>query len=221
MSGVHSLYKKINLSILFATVITVSIEKGLLLLISTYYYYLTMVPWYEWLNYVFLGVGTMVLPVFCLFFLRSVHIRRFLRFYLFGMMFTLTFVLIEDSLVYLKTLWAYERPFNSILVILEFSSLSYCWLFLTRQFRGKSLLPIAIRNDDHYWTFGFKQRIIFPFISLLSLIRKSPVNRKRIVNIAVVLNLIVFSGLVLTMIPENRAIELDRPLDHDMKISYW
>jgi len=151
MSKFFSIVKKINLAVLITTIVTISIEKGILLLIATYHYYLTQVPWFEWLNYLILAIGTIFLPIFSLFFLNRIHIRRFLRWYLFGMMFTLVFVLIEDALVFLGTLWNYERSFNVILVILEFFSLAYCWLFLTRQFRGKSLISVDIDEKDHFW----------------------------------------------------------------------
>ncbi|MBD3353682.1 MAG: hypothetical protein GF364_19515, partial [Candidatus Lokiarchaeota archaeon] len=160
------LLKKILLSFLVATIVSISISKFLMMIKATYLYYLTGVPWFEWLNYGFLSIAVLILPIMALFFLESVHIRRLLRIYLFGIVFTNAIGFYEDVATHLDTIFLYDRPLNPILIFIEALAALFCWLFLLRQVRGYSLLPIIIRTKSNRTKSKFKDFFKGPFRDL-------------------------------------------------------
>jgi len=214
--------KSIHTALLFSTIILISVEKSVLLFISTYYYSLTHVPWYEWSNYIILGLGTAVLPILSFFYLDNIYIRRLLRWYLFGVIFTNIFTFIEDVVSNIGTIWQYERPLNAILIFIETISAMYCWLILLRQIKGKSLLPIEITTPY----LALESRTFTKFIkiaskNLVDFIKKEKIHKKNLLIVTLLINLVIFSSLTLSFLLENTTIVLNRPEDHSMQISFW
>ncbi|MHA1340665.1 MAG: hypothetical protein ACTSRZ_11045 [Promethearchaeota archaeon] len=219
-------FKKFNLAFLITTILMISINKSILMIKSTIIYSQTGVFLFEVVNYFILAVGLMILPPLALFFLDSVYVRRLLRFYLFGIIFTDSLEFYEGVFKNISSLFYYERPLNSILLLIEVFSSLYCWLFILRQFNGKSLLPIAIKTKMAKW-YSLIKGIKFRIINLKNWILYGGLNRsldskyQKRLNSIVFINAIIFSSLIFTMIPENKQIVVERPVDHEMKIWFW
>ncbi len=205
--------KKMSLGFLIITVVGVSLNNGILALNATYLTYISGFPCYEWLNYLFLSLFLLICPILSLFFLDSVHIRRLLRLFLFGMAITKVSEVFGGTLTTWSNLFNYDRPFNAIYILVESSALLICWLILLRQVRGKSLLPIAVNTDRRGILSAFKN--LKKFITM----PKSS-NRKR-VNIIVLINVLFITGVFITMLPENMEITLEWDDDNEMRISFW
>jgi len=219
-------FKKFNLAFLITTIIMISINKSILMIKSTIIYNKTGVFLFEVVNYFILAFGLLLLPSLALFYLDSVYIRRLLRFYLFGIIFTDSLELYNGVFKNISSLFYYERPLNSILLLIEVFSALYCWLFLLRQLNGKSLIPIIIRTKMAKWHSIIKG-IKFRIINLKNWILYGSLNRsfdnksQKKLNSILLINAIIFSILLITMIPENKKIIIERPSDHEMKIWFW
>lgn len=215
------LIKRIFLTFLIGTIVSISISKFLLMIKATYLYYLTGTQWFEWLNYLILSFAVLILPICTLLFLDSTHMRRLLRVYLFGIVGTNALAFYEDVATHLDTLFLYDRPLNPILIFIESIAALFCWIFLLRQVNGKSLLPIPIKTKMRHTESRLRDFLQGPFIDLVEFVKKPKKHNKKRVNSVCLIHIVIFSGLIVTMIPEGTTITLERPDDHDMRIWFW
>lgn len=204
--------KKMSLGFLITTILMVCINNSIITLRAVYYYS-AVYPWYEWLNYLFLGIFLGICPILCLFFLDSIHVRRGLRFFLFGMALNNVLEVFEGSIGNASTILTFERPLNPIYLMIEFIACLICWLFLLRQVRGISWLPIPIRTDRRGAFSGVKNLRDF-------ILNRHP-RKQKLINIVLLINCICFAGIFITLTQENREIVLQRPEDHKMQINFW
>ncbi len=208
-----SLFKKACLGFLIITVIGVSINNGILALNATFYYKIAGFPWFEWVNYLFLSLFLLICPILALFYLDSIHVRRGLRLFLFGMSLSKVTEVFAGPIEHFSTLFQYQRPWNALYLPVEFAALIICWLFLLRQIRGESLLPIPVntnRKGAFSWWRNLKNFMKNPY----------PQDNKKL-KIVLFINTLLFLGVFITMIPENTQITLEKPEHHQMEIKFW
>jgi len=139
--------KKIPLIVVIGTVIGISINKSILMLKATIFYQSTAVPWFEWMNYLFLSIAVLLLPIFALFFLDSLHIRRLLRIFLLIIIFFNLMELIEGIFAEIDQIWLFERTYNVLFILIESFSAALSWIILFLHIGGRSILPIPITTN--------------------------------------------------------------------------
>ena len=213
--------KKLCLTFLIGTVIQISVNKSILMLAATGLYHTTDVPWFETWNYIFLALAVLILPILALFFLSSEHIRKALRLYFLIIIFFNAMELSGGIFSEFSALWLFDRPYNVIFVLVESFSAFICWLFLLRQFGGRSPLPIPIETEMYPAYTATEFWLMNMYRNLRDFLIKPVKKNKKLVNVVVIVNIILFSGLLITFIPENTTITLERPEDHEMRISFW
>lgn len=214
-------FKKISLLLLIGCILNISLTKGILMLNATILYASTGVPWFEVMNYLFLALAVLILPPLALLFLDSEYMRRLLRFYLLIIIFFNIFELSEGIFNKFDSVWIFERSQNVILILFETFSALICWLILLRQIAGHSVLPIPIKTKM-YISYSITELLILnPIRHLVDFVRKPLFHNRKRVNIVIAVNILIFSGLLITFIPENSIITINNPSDHRMRVSFW
>lgn len=220
-SSEEPVYKKFFLGFLITTTLGICFSKGTFMLIATFNYFNMGFPWFEWLNYLFLSFFVIICVPLTLLFLESVYVRRGLRLFMLGMVIINALEFYEGLISHASTLFFYERPFNAIFIGIEAISALICWLVILRQWNGRSLLPIPVKTKMSSNFYSIKQGLSTRWNNLKDFIERPKPEKKTLINAVLLVNIIIFSGLLITMTQEDQPIVLERPQDHEMKVKFW